>query len=252
VTAAPGPPLLALEGVDLDYGAVAALRGVDLEIAPGEAVGLCGDNGAGKSSLIKIISGAHRPSRGRLLLDGRELHLAGPRDALANGIATIYQDLALVPRLPVWQNLFLGAELMRPLPLPGLRILDKRRMREESEMLLARLGIAVPSVDAWVEALSGGQRQAIAIARALRARARLLVMDEPTAALGVRETEEVLRLVRRLKASGVAVLLVSHDMKDVVAVADRVVVLRRGRIVARRPAIELSADELAHLVLTAA
>jgi ABC-type sugar transport system ATPase subunit len=241
-----------LERVALRYGAVEAVRDVSLEVAAGEAVGLCGDNGAGKSSVIRLVAGVHRPAAGAVLIDGVRVALAGPRDALARGIATIYQDLALVPRLPVWQNLFLGAELTRPTPVPGLRLLDRAAMRAQTAALLAELGIRLPSVDAWVEDLSGGQRQAIAIARALRARARLLVMDEPTAALGVRETEEVLGLVRRLKAQGVAVLLVSHAMADLVAVCDRVVVLRRGRVAATRPVDGLSADGLAHLVLAAA
>jgi len=247
-----GPPLLALDRVALRYGAVEALRDASLTVEAGEAVGLCGDNGAGKSSLIRIVAGVHRPSAGRMLLDGQEVRLTGPADALARSIATIYQDLALVPRLPVWQNLFLGAEATRPTLVPGFRFLDKPRMRAESRALLASLGIVVPDIDAWVEDLSGGQRQRIAIARALRAKARLLVMDEPTAALGVRETQDVLALVRRLKAEGVAVLLVSHAMPDVIAVCDRVVVLQRGRVAAARPVMGLDADALAHLVLTGA
>lgn len=247
-----GPPLLELDRAALRYGAVDALSDASLTVEAGEVVGLCGDNGAGKSSLIRIVAGVHRPSRGRMLLDGREVRLDGPADALSRGIATIYQDLALVPRLPVWQNLFLGAEATRPALVPGLRFLDKPRMRAESRALLAALGIGVPNIDAWVEDVSGGQRQAIAIARALRAKARLLVMDEPTAALGVRETRDVLALVRRLKAEGVAVLLVSHAMADVIAVCDRIVVLKRGRITAARPVAGLDADALANLVLTAA
>jgi simple sugar transport system ATP-binding protein len=245
-------PVVELHNVSLRYGAVEAVREASLAIAAGEAVGLCGDNGAGKSSLVRILAGVHPPSGGRMLIDGRELRFSGPRDALVAGIATIHQDLALVPRLPVWQNVFLGAEILRPSGVPGLRLLDKRRMREEARHLLGRLGISLPDVEIWVEALSGGQRQAVAIARALRWDARLLIMDEPTAALGVRETEEVLELVRVLKRQGVAVLLVSHDMKDVMAACDRVAIMRRGRIAVTRATDELDVDGLAHLVLTAA
>ncbi|MCX7630553.1 MAG: ATP-binding cassette domain-containing protein [Geminicoccaceae bacterium] len=247
----PTPPLLELERVSLAYGPVLSVREVSFAVRAGEVVGLVGDNGAGKSSIVKLVAGVHRPTSGTMRWSGRAYAPRGPREALEAGIATIHQHLALAPRLPVWQNLFLGCERVRRSWLLGLPVLDVGRMRAEARAALARLGITVTDVDCPVAELSGGQRQAVAIARALLWNARLLVMDEPTAALGVRETEEVRALIRRLKAKGVAVLLVSHDMQDVVAVADRVLVLKKGRLAAERAAAELDADRLAHLVMTA-
>lgn len=244
-------PLLELEGVALSYGPVRALAEVSLSIRAGEVVGLVGDNGAGKSSLVELIAGVHRPTAGTMRWQGRPYAPRGPKDALEAGIATIHQHLALAPRLPVWHNLFLGAERVRKSLLFGLPVLDIARMRREARAALDRLAIAVPDVDRPVGELSGGQRQAVAIARALLWNARLLIMDEPTAALGVRETAEVRALIRGLEAQGVAVLLVSHDMQDVVAVAHRVAVLRKGRLVALREAAGLDADRLARLVMTA-
>ena len=159
-------PLLELRGVGVRYGAVEALAGADLAVGAGEAVALCGDNGAGKSTLVKVVAGAQPPTTGTMLVDGTPVRLSGPRDALATGIAAIYQDLALAPRLAVYQNIFLGAELLWS-PLPGLRILDKPAMRTRARELLASLGIALDDMDAPVEALSGGQCQAVAISRAL-------------------------------------------------------------------------------------
>jgi simple sugar transport system ATP-binding protein len=242
-------PLLRLVGLRKSYGAVAALKGVDLDIFAGEVVAICGDNGAGKSTLIRICSGAHRPSAGTLELDGCEVAFASPRAALAAGVATIYQDLALAPRLPIWQNVFIGAELTRRI-VPGLRILDKRRMRAQAREYLARLKIDIADTDRAVELLSGGQRQAVAIARALRWNARIVIMDEPTAALGVAERGQVLELVRALKRSGATVILVSHNMADIVGVADRVAVLKNGSKIADLPVDGLTADDLAHLVMT--
>ena len=241
--------LLRLVGIGKSYGAVAALKGVDLDVEAGEVVAICGDNGAGKSTLVRICSGAHRPSAGTLELDGRAVELASPREALEAGVATIYQDLALAPRLPIWQNIFIGAELTRRLA-PGLRILDKRRMRVEARALLARLKIDIADTDRAVELLSGGQRQAVAIARALRWNARIVIMDEPTAALGVAERGQVLDLIRALRHGGTTVILVSHNMADVVAVAARVAVLKNGSKIADLPVDGLTADDLAHLVMT--
>lgn len=244
-------PLLELDRVSLAYGPVQAVRDVSFALRAGEVVGLVGDNGAGKSSLVKLIAGVHRPSAGRMYWRGHLYAPRGPRDALAAGIATIHQHLALAPRLPVWHNLFLGAERVRRSWLFGLPVLDVARMRQEAKAALARLAITVPDVDRPVGELSGGQRQAVAIARALLWNAQLVIMDEPTAALGVRETEEVRALIRGLKAEGVAVILVSHDMQDVVAVADRALVLKKGRLAAQCALAGLDADRLAHLVMTA-
>lgn len=241
-------PLLLLSGIVKSYGAVEALKGVDLDVEAGEVLALCGDNGAGKSSLVKILSGAHAPTAGRILLRGEEVRFASPDEALRRGIATIYQDLAVAPRLSIAQNVFLGSELTRR--VFGIPLLDKRRMREEARGFLARLSVEVADMDTPVERLSGGQRQAVAISRALRWDAGIIIMDEPTAALGVKETAQVLDLIRRLHAEGRTVILVSHAMADVAAVATRIVVLKAGRKVADRPVEGMSADALAHLVMT--
>ena len=242
-------PVLALRNVSKTYGAVAALHGVDVDIRPGEVLAICGDNGAGKSTLIKIMSGAETPSAGTVMLRGQHVVFRSPHDALSRGVATIYQDLALAPRLSIMENVFMGAELTRG--ALGVTWLDKRRMRREAQAYLARLAVDIADVRRPVDGLSGGQRQAVAISRALRWDAEVIIMDEPTAALGVRETAQVLDLVRRLRDEGRTVVLISHDMRDVAALADRVVVLRGGRKTEDRPAEGLRAEELAMLVMGA-
>ena len=241
-------PLVRLSGIRKRYGAVEALRGVDLHVDAGDVLAICGDNGAGKSSLIRVVSGAHDPDEGTIEVEGAAVAFGSPQGALEAGVATIYQDLALALRQPIWQNIFIGAELTRAL-LPGVRILDKKRMREESRRYLARLNVAIDDTDRAVDTLSGGQRQAVAIARALRWNARLVIMDEPTAALGVAESRQVLDLIRELARGGTTVILISHNMAEVVDVATRVVVIKGGRKIADRPAAGLSADDLAHLVM---
>ena len=231
------------------YGAVQALRGIDFTAARGAVTALCGDNGAGKSTLIRVLSGAHEPSSGEVLLFGQAVRFAGPHDALKQGIATIYQDLALAPTLSIWQNIFMGAEITRGL-LPGIRILDKAAMRRESARLLQSLNQTIADMDRPVAELSGGQRQAVAISRALLWQARIIIMDEPTAALGIKETAEVLALIARLKISGVTVILISHNMDDVVAVADRIVILKAGRKVAESSTAGLSARSLGQAILS--
>ena len=245
-------PVLALRGIGKSYGAVVALDGVNLDLHAGEVLAICGDNGAGKSTLIKIVSGAQEPSVGTLTLRGETVRLRSPHDALAKGIATIYQDLALAPRLSIAENVFMGAELTRPLGLPFLRILDKARMAAEARSYLSRLSVAIDDMRRPVERLSGGQRQAVAISRALRWNAGIIIMDEPTAALGVKDTGQVLDLVRKLKADGRTVILISHSMRDVVALATRVAILSRGRKVVDRSIAGLDADDLSHLIMTAA
>ena len=236
--------LLSLRGIGKQYGAVEALARIDLDIAAGDVLGVCGDNGAGKSTLIRIISGAQAPSRGTMTFRGAVASFRAPDDAYTAGIATIYQDLALSPRLAIWKNMFLGAELTR------FGLLDKARMRRDAASYMGRLGIALTDMDIAVENLSGGQRQAVAISRALRWNAELIVMDEPTAALGVKETAQVLDLIRRLKADGKTIILVSHNMADVVAVATRVAIFKSGRKVIDRAIAGLDADGLAHRVMT--
>jgi ABC-type sugar transport system ATPase subunit len=242
--------VLDISGLAKSYGAVEALKGVDLVVNAGDVLALCGDNGAGKSTLIKIVSGAEQPSGGTIRLKGKPVAFASPHDALAKGIATIYQDLALAPRLSIAENVFLGAELAKPvLKLPFLSMLDKGRMRKEAATYLARLGVELTDLRVPVEQLSGGQRQAVAICRALRWNAELIILDEPTAALGVRETQRVLDLIRRLRDGGHTIILISHNMADVVAVASRVAILRGGRKIADMPTAGLDADRLAHMVM---
>jgi ABC-type sugar transport system ATPase subunit len=241
-------PLVRLAGIRKRYGAVEALRGVDLDVVRGEVLAICGDNGAGKSTLIRIVSGAHAPDEGTIELEGAAVRFDSPQAALAAGVATIYQDLALALRQPIWQNIYIGAELTRS--LTGIALLDKRRMREESRKYLARLNVAIDDTDRAVDTLSGGQRQAVAIARALHWNARLVIMDEPTAALGVAESRQVLDLIRELNRGGTTVILISHNMAEVIEVATRVAVLKSGRKIADRPTAGISADDLAHLVMT--
>jgi ABC-type sugar transport system ATPase subunit len=236
--------ILSLRGIGKRYGAVEALKDADLDVAQGDVLGICGDNGAGKSTLIRIISGAQEPSAGEMTVRGTAVRFRSPHDAYAAGIATIYQDLALSPRLAIWKNVFLGAELTR------FGLLDKARMRRDAASYLERLGVRIADMDIAVENLSGGQRQAVAISRALRWNAELIVMDEPTAALGVKETAQVLDLIRRLKDGGKTIILVSHNMTDVMAVATRVAIFKNGRKLIDRPIAGLDADRLAHMVMT--
>jgi simple sugar transport system ATP-binding protein len=242
------PPALSLRGIAKSYGAVRALRGVDLDIVEGDVLAICGDNGAGKSTLIKILSGAQEPDSGTMTLRGKDVRFRSPHDALVQGVATIYQDLALAPRLSIAQNVFMGAELTRS--FGPLRILDKRRMAHEAKGYLGRLSVQIDDMNRPVERLSGGQRQAVAISRSLRWNAGLIIMDEPTAALGVKETAQVLDLIRHLRVEGRTVVLVSHNMADVVAVANRVAILRNGTKVIDRPIGNASADDLSHMIMT--
>ncbi|MEH0935067.1 ATP-binding cassette domain-containing protein [Micromonospora psammae] len=216
-------PVLAMSGISKRFGAVQALSDVSLEVRPGEVVALVGDNGAGKSTLIKVIAGVNPADTGEIRWTGRQVQIGRPADASALGIATVYQDLALCDNLDVVANLYLGRELTRA----GL--LDEIGMERRARELLTSLSVKIPSVRVPVAALSGGQRQSVAIARSLLGEPRLVLLDEPTAALGVAQTAEVLDLIERLKKRGLGVLLISHNLADVKAVADRVVVLRLGR-----------------------
>ncbi|MDL4816205.1 ATP-binding cassette domain-containing protein [Actinomadura opuntiae] len=214
--------LLSLRGVSKSFGAVAALTGVDLDVAAGEVVALVGDNGAGKSTLVKVLSGVHPPDAGTITFQSREVTVPSPAAAQQLGIATVFQDLALCENLNVIENLFLGRELR------ALR-LDEVAMEVRSRELLRQLSAKIPSVEAPVAALSGGQRQTVAIARSLLGDPKVIILDEPTAALGVAQTAEVLNLIERLRERGLGVIMISHNMADVKAVADRVAVLRLGR-----------------------
>lgn len=242
--------LLSLRGIGKTYGAVTAVAAVDLDVHRGEVLAICGDNGAGKSSLIKIMSGAQAPSSGVIRLRGTETRFRSPHDALRQGVATIYQDLALAPRLSIAANVFMGAELTRPVLLPFLRRLDTARMAAEARAYLARLSVSIADMRRPVAGLSGGQRQAVAICRALRWDAGIIIMDEPTAALGVKETAQVLRLISHLKSEGRTVILISHSMQDVASLATRVVIMRGGRKVIDRPNDGLTPGDLSHMIMT--
>ena len=215
--------VLSLAGITKRFGAVQALADVHLEVSAGEVVALVGDNGAGKSTLVKVICGVYQPDQGEISYDGRKVTLSGPAEAQNLGVATVFQDLALCDNLDVVANLFLGQErLVGP-------IIDEAGMEQEAWRLLKSLSAKLPSVRIPVAALSGGQRQTVAIARSLVGAPKVVMLDEPTAALGVAQTAEVLNLIERLRESGLGVILISHNMADVQAVADRIVVLRLGR-----------------------
>jgi simple sugar transport system ATP-binding protein len=238
--------LLELAGVSRYFGAVAALEDVTLRLEAGEVLGLVGDNGAGKSTLLRIVAGSLAPTRGVLRLDGEPVRFAGPAAARARGIEVVHQDLALCPNLSAAANVFLGRELVRR-RLGLVPVLDQAAMCERTRALFAELrSDARP--EALVRELSGGQRQAVAIARTRLAAARLVLLDEPTAAIAVRQVEEVLALVRRLGESGVGVVLVSHRLPDVFAVCQRVAVLRRGRKIADKPITASSPEEVTALI----
>ncbi len=217
-----GEVVLSLRRVSKQFGAVSALTDIDLEVRAGEVVALVGDNGAGKSTLVKVLAGVHQPSSGTISFQGREVTLADPSASLALGIATVFQDLALCENLDVVANIYLGKEL-RP------RQLDEVAMEVRAWTLLRELSARIPSVRIPVASLSGGQRQTVAIARSLLLEPKLILLDEPTAALGVAQTAEVLDLIERVRERGLGVIMISHNMEDVRAVADRIVVLRLGR-----------------------
>ncbi len=238
-------PILSLRGIDKHFGAVQVLHGVDFNVYPGEVMALVGDNGAGKTTLIKCIGGIHPFDRGEMTFDGKPVTIHSPREAAAHGIAIVYQDLALCDNLDIVQNMFLGRELRRK----PLNDLDEPRMERRSRETLASLSVrTVSSVRQVVSSLSGGQRQTVAIAKAVLWNNRVVVLDEPTAALGVAQTKQVLDLVRRLADSGIGVVLISHNMNDVMKVADRITALYLGRLAAEVPAAEVSHAQVVELI----
>ncbi|MFZ5992839.1 MAG: ATP-binding cassette domain-containing protein [Deinococcota bacterium] len=239
-------PILEVRGITKRFGGVTALREVSFQLFPGEVLALAGDNGAGKSTLIKCISGVHPPDEGQVFFEGREVRFHNPREAREAGIETIYQDLALADNLDVGANVFLGREPMKR--VLGVPVLDRAKMRAEARTVLETLDIQT-TLDRPVSALSGGQRQAVAIGRAIYWKARLLIMDEPTAALGVPEQRKVVELIRRLKQQGVAVIFISHNLNDIFAVADRILVLLRGQKAGERRASETHGDEIVKLMV---
>ena len=240
------PPLLQARSITKRFGALQALADVDVDIHAGEVLAILGDNGAGKSTFIKILSGAYEPSAGTLLLDGAPVSFASPQDAADVGIATIFQELALSENLSIAENVFLGRELVRR--VLGVPFLKRQAMKQKVAELLNTLEAHISDPEAAVGSLSGGQRQAVAISRALNLNARLVIMDEPTAALAVAETRKVLQLIRRLAEGGRAVILISHNMHDVFEVADRIVVFRRGRKIAERRRSETDPEEVVSFI----
>jgi len=229
----PQQPILEARGLAKRYGQVVALDGVDFELYPNEIVAVIGDNGAGKSTLIKALSGALQPDEGEIRLDGKRVRFRTPGDARSAGIETVYQDLAVAPSLDIASNIFLGREARRRGPLGlALRMLAKRAMRREAARHLQELMIGVQSMRQPVENLSGGQRQGVAVARAAKWAQRVAIMDEPTAALGVKETRQVLDLILRVRERGLPVILISHDMPHVFELADRIQIMRLGKRVA--------------------
>jgi D-xylose transport system ATP-binding protein len=222
-------PILSLEGVRKSFGPVHALDGVDFSVRSGEVVALVGDNGAGKSTLVKVIAGINRADSGRILFEGRPVSISSPTDATKLGIATVYQDLALCDNLDVVENLFLGQEEVARGPSAVLRMLDEIDMERRTHDLLGNLAVTIIDVRAEAGTLSGGQRQQVAIARSLLGEPKVVVLDEPTASLGVRQTAQVIAVIKRLRDQGQGVVMISHNLVDVFAVADRIVVLRLGR-----------------------
>jgi simple sugar transport system ATP-binding protein len=239
-------PLYELEGLSKSFGPVEALKGVNVSVYPGEVVGLVGDNGAGKSTLIKILSGIYPPDRGAIKYKGEVKRITSYRDAQTLGIATIYQDRALVDSVSIYRNIFMGNELVKP---SGL--LDKKKMRHDaSRVLRESINIGIESPDQTVGDLSGGQKQAVAIARAIYFRARLLLLDEPTNALSVRESRQVMKFVNDLRSEGISSVFVTHNLLHVYSIADRFVILSHGEKVGDFEKKDITIEKLEHMIVT--
>lgn len=241
------PVILEMRGISKNFGAVTALVDVSIRLRQGEVLALVGDNGAGKSTLIKILSGFHQPDAGTIVSNGSEVHFGSPREARAHGIETVYQDLALINDLSVYHNMFLGREYHRR--IFGLKLLDNARMRDLAQGYLKTLGIAIPSVNSKVDLLSGGQRQSVAVARSIYSSPTILVLDEPLAALGVREGAHVLGLIQNLRRERrVSIILIVHNYNQVFEVCDRINFLHSGEIVLDASTTETSEEELIRIV----
>ncbi len=242
-------PILVARGISKYYGPVTALEGVDLEIIPGEIVAIVGDNGAGKSTLVKILSGAVVPDAGQIEIDGKSVWLGSPQRARQYGIETVYQDLALAPNRDVVQNLYIGREICFGGVLRPLQLLNNSEMRRTAEAHLKKLEVSLPQISGLsIGQMSGGQRQCVAVARSTFWSSKIMFMDEPTAALGVRESDAVLRLIRRVAEGGTAVVFVSHAISHVVSIADRIVVLRHGKNAANLRGV-VSIEEVVNLIV---
>jgi simple sugar transport system ATP-binding protein len=241
-------PLLEVQNLSRHFGAVKALQDCSMAVHAGEVVALAGDNGAGKTTMIKALSGVYPPSSGEILIEGKPVAFGSPQEARALGIETIYQDLALADNLSIGANIFLGREPMTR-RFGFLPVLDRKKMAEAARETMARLDFHVKRLDAPVSNFSGGQRQAVAIGRAVYWNAKILIMDEPTAALGVPEQRKVIALIKALKAQGKGVIFISHNLQDIFAVADRIVVLRRGVVAGERAIAETTHDEVVKLMI---
>ncbi|WP_095080556.1 ATP-binding cassette domain-containing protein [Mesorhizobium sophorae] len=241
------PVVLEMSNISKSFGAVTALVDVSIKLRRGEVLALVGDNGAGKSTLIKILSGFHQPDTGTIVSQGKEVRFASPRDARAQGIETVYQDLALIGDLSVFHNMFLGREYHKR--ILGLNLLDNRKMREQAQLYLDTLGISIPSVNSTVDLLSGGQRQCIAVARSIYSSPRILVLDEPLAALGVRESAHVLGLIQNLRQQRqVSVILIVHNYNQIFEVCDRINFLHSGEVALDASTADTSEEELIRIV----
>jgi simple sugar transport system ATP-binding protein len=243
-----GTPLLEVRNLSRHFGAVRALDNCSMAVHAGEVVALAGDNGAGKTTMIKAISGVYPPTAGEILVEGRPVSFSSPQDAREKGIETIYQDLALADNLTIGANIFLGREPMRR-AFGFLPVIDRKAMADAARDTMARLDFHVKRLDAPVSNFSGGQRQAVAIGRAVYWNAKILIMDEPTAALGVPEQRKVVALIKSLKAQGHGVVFISHNLQDIFAVSDRIVVLRRGVVAGERRISETNHDEVVKLMI---
>ena len=245
-TLSKGEPLVEMQDVGKSYGAIRALRGINLRVNAGEVACVLGDNGAGKSTLIKIISGLHSYNEGTLKVDGRPVSFSSPRDALSHGIATVYQDLAVVSLMEVWRNFFLGSEMTSGrMPLSGLKI---KEMREIADAELRKMGIVVKDINQPIGNLSGGQRQCVAIARAVYFGARVLILDEPTAALGVKQSGVVLKYTAAARDAGLGVVFITHNPHHAYMVGDHFVILKLGQAVLDKKRSEVQLDELTRMM----
>ena len=242
--------VLEVRNITKRFGGLVAVNNVSMGVQAGEVVGLLGDNGAGKSTLIKVISGVYKADEGKILFMDKEVQIDSPMDALAMGIETIYQDLALAENLNTPANIFLGREKMKK-ALGFINVLDHQYMQAESRKILEKLDILIPSLRNRIRALSGGQRQAVAISRSIYWDAKFLIMDEPTAALGVAEQKKVIETINLLKSQGIGIIVISHQMHDIFQVADRMIIMRRGEKVAELVTKETNADEVVSLIVGA-
>jgi simple sugar transport system ATP-binding protein len=236
--------LLRMEGIHKWFGKVHALKGVDFEVKKGEVVGLVGDNGAGKSTLIKVISGYHRANEGKIYWAGQEVKISSPKDSRALGVETLYQEQALAPHLSIARNVFMGRE-----PSRALGFMDKQTMNNDSMEALAAIGLHLRSPDVMVSTLSGGERQGVAIARAIHFEAKMVILDEPTIALSVKEVQEVLDFVQELKEKGIAVIFITHNLYHVYSVADRIVVIAHGQELANMRTKDTSVDQISKIIV---